>query len=113
MPTSSGRRSCTRATRSVSTATSTARSRAYSPLRSALQTVGDIAPTAARGLNAVRGYDPGKDLPQVVSATAKTVKALDANNDDLRTLVSGAAATLAVTGRRGAEIRATLRSGPG
>jgi virulence factor Mce-like protein len=83
------------------------------PLKSALQTVSDIAPTAAPALDAVRGRNRGTDLPDLVAATSKTVKALDAPDDRLRVLVSGAAATVEVTGRRAAEIRETIRSGPG
>jgi len=81
-------------------------------VKAGLDTVGTIAPDAATALNAIRGRDPGNDLPALVAASAKTVKALDSPDDDVRTLVSGAAATVAVTGRRSPEIRATLRSGP-
>jgi phospholipid/cholesterol/gamma-HCH transport system substrate-binding protein len=83
------------------------------PLKSALRTVSDIAPTATTALDALRGRNPGTDLPDLVAATSKTVKALDAPDDKLRALVSGAAATVEVTGRRAAEIRETIRSGPG
>lgn len=78
----------------------------------AVRTAAGVAPQATDGLRAVRGADPGRDLPEVVAATADTVRALDSDSGDLRRLVSGAAATLDVTGRRAAEIRATIAAGP-
>jgi len=79
---------------------------------SALHTLSAVAPSAAVALRALRGQQPGTDLPTVVDAAANTVRALDLSNDDLRTLVAGAATTLAVTGRRAAEIRAAIDAGP-
>lgn len=80
--------------------------------RSTLRTLGDVAPDATTGLTALRGRRPGTDLPEVVDAVAKTVKALDTGNDEIRTLVAGAAQTVQVTGRRAQELRATLRALP-
>jgi ABC-type transporter Mla subunit MlaD len=77
-----------------------------------LSTVDRIAPNAAVALDALRGQEKGTDLPRVVQATARAVKAIDTGNDDLRTLVSGAAATLQTTGNRAAEIRATIKASP-
>lgn len=79
---------------------------------STLHTLSDVAPAATTGLTALRGAQPGVDLPEVVDAVAKTVKALDTGNDDIRTLVSGAAATVQVTGRRGQELRTTISTLP-
>lgn len=83
-----------------------------SGMQSTLRTLGDVAPDAAKGLNALRGARPSTDLPEVVDAVARTVKALDTGNDEIRTLVSGAASTVQVTGRRSAELRSTLRALP-
>lgn len=78
----------------------------------ALNQLTAVAPDTTTALTALRGTDPGADLPDVVDATARTVKALDTPRKDIQTLVSGAAQTLAVTGRRSDEIRATLDAGP-
>ena len=81
-------------------------------LPEALRVFNRIAEDAGTAVNAARGTDPGHDLPELVSATAKTVEALDTPTDRLRTVVSGAAATLEVTGRRSAELRQTIDAGP-
>jgi virulence factor Mce-like protein len=82
------------------------------PLPDAIRTANDVAPSASSALEALRGQDPGQDLPRLVQATAKTVRALDSGNDDVRELVAGAAATLRTTGRRQAEIRETIDAAP-
>jgi phospholipid/cholesterol/gamma-HCH transport system substrate-binding protein len=82
------------------------------PLADDLATANRIAPAATETLDAIRGQIKGDDLPKLVQATARTVKALDSQNDDVRALVSGAAATLQVTGRRQAEIRETIDAAP-
>jgi virulence factor Mce-like protein len=78
-----------------------------------LQTANTIAPDAAKAVYALRGQQPGKDLPRLVHSTSRAVKALDTPTDDIRTVVAGAAATLQTTGRRSAELRETIAAGPG
>ncbi|MDX8153720.1 MlaD family protein [Patulibacter brassicae] len=75
-------------------------------------TVATEAPSLERGLRAVRGQDPGRDLQRVLDGATRTMRALDAPNDELRRLVSGAAATLQTTAARGNDLRATLADGP-
>jgi phospholipid/cholesterol/gamma-HCH transport system substrate-binding protein len=77
-----------------------------------IATANAIAADANETLDAARGQDKGTDLPRLVQSTAKTVAILDGGNDDLRTVVSGAAATLQTTGRRQAEIRETIDAAP-
>jgi len=78
----------------------------------ALRMLGEIAPDAEEALRAVRGRDPGEDLPELIDATATTVRALDAPNDELQKVVSAASATVLVTGRRSNEIRQLIARGP-
>jgi virulence factor Mce-like protein len=78
-----------------------------------IATVERIAPDTGTGLRALRGVIPGEDLPRLVRATARAARALDAPRDELRTLVSGAAATVRTTGRRSAELRRTIAAMPG
>lgn len=77
-----------------------------------LDTLSEIAPNADTALGALRGTEPGDDLPALIHAAEKTVKALDSDTDRIRTLVQGAAQTLDVTNRRSAELRATLDAAP-
>lgn len=81
-------------------------------VKGTLRTLGDVAPDASKGLTALRGREPGRDLPEVVDAVASTVRALDTGNDEVRTLVAGAAQTVRVTGQRSQELRATLSALP-
>jgi virulence factor Mce-like protein len=83
------------------------------PPAKVLSTVNDIAKDAGAAVYALRGRQPGKDLPRLVQSTSRAVKALDTPTDDLRTVVAGAAATLQTTGRRSAELRQTIAAGPG
>jgi phospholipid/cholesterol/gamma-HCH transport system substrate-binding protein len=71
-----------------------------------------IAPTATAGLRGIRGVSPGYDLPALVRSSAQAVQALDSPEDDLRTLVSGAAATVNVTGARSQDIARTIAALP-
>jgi len=80
--------------------------------KEAFGTLTDVAPGATIALRALRGRDPGDDLPELVHATGQTVKALDSDTDRIRTLVAGAAQTVQVTSRRGADLRATLDAAP-
>lgn len=77
-----------------------------------LATLSDIAPDAQSTVNALRGLERGVDMPELIHATAETVDALDADNDEIRTLVSGAAATLQTTAARSTELRTTLDAAP-
>jgi virulence factor Mce-like protein len=79
----------------------------------ALRTANSVAHDAGVAVDAVRGQQPGQDLPRLVHSTAKAVAALDTPTDDIRTVVSGAAATLQTTGRRAAEIEQAIQAGPG
>ena len=77
-----------------------------------LNAVADISPDAQAGLGALRGQVPDRDLRQLISATATTVKAIDRPDDRTRKLISGAAATLGTTGRRAADLQATIAKSP-
>jgi ABC-type transporter Mla subunit MlaD len=81
-------------------------------IASDLGTLNRVAPDATTALSALRGENPGSDLPQVINAAANTVKALDANESDLRTLVAGAATTVGITGSRSASIQRAIGDGP-
>jgi len=78
-----------------------------------LETVGDAAPDLERGLRAARGLRPERDLRDLLKGTTHAMRALDAPQDGLRTLVEGAAATLSTTAGRDDDLRATLTDGPG
>jgi virulence factor Mce-like protein len=71
-----------------------------------------IAPAATAGLRGLRGISPGYDLPALVRSSAQAVQALDSPANQLRTLVSGAAATVDVTGARGQDIARTIAALP-
>lgn len=78
----------------------------------ALRRLSEIAPTATRGLQAVRGTRAGRDLPGLVEHADATVRALDTPDDAIARLVSGTAATLGVTAARRSELAATFRRAP-
>lgn len=78
----------------------------------ALRRLADVAPTATRGLQAVRGTRPGRDLPELVEYADATVRALDTRDHAVERMVSGAAATLAVTAARRGDLAATFRRAP-
>lgn len=73
----------------------------------------DGSPSIEKGLNALRGTAKDRDLAVLLAQTTKTVRALDAPDDGLRTLVSGAGGTLQVTANREADLRATIGTAPG
>jgi phospholipid/cholesterol/gamma-HCH transport system substrate-binding protein len=75
-----------------------------------LTTLGDAAPTIAKGVGALRGEDATKDydLEGLVSHTATVLKALNAPDDELEGLVQGAAGTLAVTAQRADDLETAL-----
>ncbi|HYF24389.1 MAG TPA: MlaD family protein [Baekduia sp.] len=77
------------------------------------RTLGDVSPSVARGLGALRGVHEQEDLRRLVAETGKAVRALDAPDDALRTAVAGAAATFRATAAREADLRSTLRDAPG
>jgi len=83
------------------------------PPAKVLTTVNEIAKDAGVAVYALRGRQPGKDLPRLVHSTSKAVAALNTPTDDIRTVVAGAASTLETTGRRSAELRETIAAGPG
>ncbi|MCW3014765.1 MAG: hypothetical protein JWO02_1857 [Solirubrobacterales bacterium] len=83
------------------------------PPAAALRTLADVSPALAKGLGAVRGTDPGDDLPNVLRNAATAVRALDTPTDELRTVVQGAAATLQTTAARQVELRSTIAQAPG
>jgi virulence factor Mce-like protein len=78
------------------------------PVVTAATTLDADAPALAATLGAIRGPRE-TDLRRVVRATASTVRAIDAPNDAVRHLIEGAAATVAITARRGDELQRTLR----
>lgn len=74
-------------------------------LAGTLDALGDASPSLAGGLTAMQGVKPQSDLRTFVSASARTVRALDAPNDAVERTISGAAATLTTTARRQQQIR--------
>lgn len=68
------------------------------------------SPGVAKAVSAVRGRRE-RDIPPIIAATESTVRALDTPSDDLRTVVEGAAVTLATTARREADLRTVLDRG--
>jgi len=79
----------------------------------ALRTTNAIAKDVSTAAYALRGQQPGEDLPRLVDSAARTVAAFDTPTDEIRTVVAGAAATLQTTGRRSAELRQAIQAGPG
>jgi ABC-type transporter Mla subunit MlaD len=75
-------------------------------------TASSVAPDATPALRALRGTAAGYDLPALVHDSARTVNALDTPTNQLHVLVSGAAATVATTGARSAEISGTIAALP-
>lgn len=82
-------------------------------LRDVGSSVANASPDLTRGLRAVRGENESRDLATLVRATGRTAKALDTPQDELRTVVEGAASLLTVTAFRQAEVRDLLRRAPG
>lgn len=82
-------------------------------LRSLTKTLADESPSLQRGLNAARGQVKSRDLATLIRETGRTTDALDTPQDDLRTVVQGAAALVTVTANRQAELRDTFRRAPG
>jgi phospholipid/cholesterol/gamma-HCH transport system substrate-binding protein len=78
----------------------------------AIAAANQAAPDLSTAAKAARGVLPGSDLPKLIVQGARTTSALYSGNDDLRTLVSGAAATLETTGARDREIRQTIDASP-
>jgi phospholipid/cholesterol/gamma-HCH transport system substrate-binding protein len=76
-------------------------------------TLAAISPSVTTGVGALRGQNMDSDLRSLVSATASTVRALDAPNNEVRTLVAAAASTLDTTASQQAAIRATIADSPG
>ena len=82
------------------------------PPAQALGTLADISPALTTGLAAVRGQTLDSDLRNAVTASARTVRALDAPNNQLQTLVAAASATLQTTASAGSDISATIAESP-
>lgn len=79
----------------------------------AFDALADVSPDVERGIGALRGLEQDRDLRDLVSATARTVTAIDTPQGALRGVVAGAAATLGTTAARQAEIRRTVAMAPG
>ena len=73
-----------------------------------LGTLAAVSPAVTTGIRALRGQAQDSDLRNLVTGAASTVQALDAPNGQLRSLVQGAAATVAVTAARAGDIQAAL-----
>jgi len=81
-----------------------------SVLRGAFAGVRDESPDLAAAVSALRG-DERRDLRPLVASAARAARALDAPSDAMRQLVQGAAATVATTAAREADLRALLLRG--
>lgn len=78
-----------------------------------LRTLDDVAPEVERGVGATRGERLDRDLRTLVSASARTVRALDTPTDDMQGMVEGAAATFETTAAREADLRRLIGRAPG
>ena len=78
----------------------------------AFSELASISPSLAVALQATRGSSPDADLRTLVSATARTVSALDTPDDEMRTLVAAGAATLQATSQAQGAIRAAIAQSP-
>jgi virulence factor Mce-like protein len=74
----------------------------------ALGALGDVAPSLTKALSAIRG-EHERDLRPLVSATARTVRALDTPADSVHDVVQGAAVTMNATATRDADLRSTIQ----
>lgn len=79
----------------------------------AVDRLADVSPSIRRGISALRGIEPGRDLPELVRNARSTVRALDQSPDELRTLVAAGARTLETVAGRQADLRSTLARAPG
>jgi virulence factor Mce-like protein len=71
------------------------------------------SPSLAGGLSALRGEQPSSDVQTLITQAGRTVAALDAPDEALRTLVAGTAAFVQVTAARRADLIAALNEAPG
>lgn len=78
-----------------------------------MATLADVAPAVEHGMRAMRGDQPGQDLRTLVSASARTVRALDTPTDDLRRALAGAAVTFETTAARASDLRRMIAAAPG
>jgi virulence factor Mce-like protein len=74
----------------------------------ALSTAADVSPDLATAVSALRGRNEA-ELRPLISATSRTVAALDSPTDLLRSVVEGAAATTRVTATRARELQQTIQ----
>ena len=77
-----------------------------------LDGIGDVGPSIAKGLHAVRGQELDTDLKGLVRNAASTVAALDTSEDSLRGVVGGAGTTLRTVANRNTELQQSLMDGP-
>lgn len=82
------------------------------PPTQALGTLADISPAVTTGVGALRGQTLDSDLRTAIAASARTVRALDAPNNELQTLVAAASATLRTTAIAGGDISTTIAQAP-
>jgi phospholipid/cholesterol/gamma-HCH transport system substrate-binding protein len=79
--------------------------------RQALRSVAEAAPTLGRAARALRGRRDG-DLAELVRASARTARAIDAPTAPVRDVVEGAAETFQVMARRTEDLQRTLEVAP-
>lgn len=78
-----------------------------------LKELARVAPEVTDALHGVRGTELDADLKGLIAASAKTAHNFDAPRDELRRLVSGAAATLQTTAARAGDLRFIFARSPG
>ncbi len=78
----------------------------------AVDRLDEAAPSLRDGLDGLRGQGD-RDLQDLVTQAAATIRKLDTPTDKARALIQGAAVTLKTTGARTADIRAALTVAPG
>lgn len=76
-----------------------------------LDVIGDRSPAIAAGMDAALGQRKDRDLKDLVRYTGAAMRALDAPQNEMRSVVQGAAVTTGVTAARSREIQDTLRLG--
>ncbi|WP_320671859.1 MlaD family protein [Patulibacter defluvii] len=78
----------------------------------AVDALADVAPDVRRGIGALRGLEPGRDVPELVRNAERAMRALNQSSEQLRTLVAAGARTLETVAGRQADLRATLDRAP-
>lgn len=79
----------------------------------AIERFGPAARALAPGMRAVRGLQPGADIPKLVTTASKALGAASKSESDLAGIIDGGNRTLAVTAARQADIGSMLDQAPG